>query len=191
MAAAPFSATSMIGMRLEPFIGRTSRNSSLPKGNSDRANAWPATAAAKAIPETTPSATPRIPTPRRIRRPSSLCNFRGATQRSQIRAQLPLSAAARYPPGVVPRESPMDQRIINLYDSFTHGYIHRREFLDRLTQLTGSTAAATALLPLLTCDYSKAATIAENDPRLVAERASYDSSKGKINGYLVRPKDKV
>ena len=85
----------------------------------------------------------------------------------------------------------MDQRIINLYDSFTHGYIHRREFLDRLTQLTGSTAAATALLPMLTCDYSKAATVAENDPRLVAERTTYESAKGKIGGYLVRPKDKV
>jgi carboxymethylenebutenolidase len=84
----------------------------------------------------------------------------------------------------------MDQRIINLYDSFTHGYIHRREFLDRLTQLTGSTAAATALLPLLHCDYSKAATVPENDPRLAIERTSYDSPKGKINGYLARPKEK-
>jgi carboxymethylenebutenolidase len=84
----------------------------------------------------------------------------------------------------------MDQRIINLYDSFTHGEIHRREFLDRLTQLTGSTAAATALLPMLTCDYAKAATVAENDPRLAIERTSYESSKGRINGYLARGKDK-
>ena len=84
----------------------------------------------------------------------------------------------------------MDQRIINLYDSFTHGYIHRREFLDRLTQLTGSTAAATALLPLLHCDYAKAATVPENDARLAIDRMSYDSPKGKINGYLARPKDK-
>jgi carboxymethylenebutenolidase len=84
----------------------------------------------------------------------------------------------------------MDQRIINLYDSFTHGYIHRREFLDRLTQITGSTAAATALLPLLQCDYAKAATVAENDPRLAIDRTSYDSPKGKINGYLARPKEK-
>jgi carboxymethylenebutenolidase len=84
----------------------------------------------------------------------------------------------------------MDQRIINLYDSFTHGEIHRREFLDRLATLTGSTAAATALLPLLTCDYAKAATVAENDARLVTEKTSYDSSKGKINGYLARPKEK-
>lgn len=84
----------------------------------------------------------------------------------------------------------MDQRIINLYDSFTHGRIHRREFLERLTALTGSAAAVTALLPLLTCDYAKAAIVAENDPRLATERTAYDSPKGKINGYLARLKEK-
>ena len=30
---------------------------------------------------------------------------------------------------------PMDQRIINLYDRFTHGGMSRREFLDRLAEL--------------------------------------------------------
>lgn len=84
----------------------------------------------------------------------------------------------------------MDQRIINLYDRFTHGDINRRDFLDRLTILAGSTAAATALLPLLRNDYAQAAIVAENDARLVTDRVSYDSPKGTINGYLVRPKAK-
>ena len=84
----------------------------------------------------------------------------------------------------------MDQRIINLYDSFTHGGISRREFLDRLAALTGSTAAAAALFPLLQNDYAKAAIVAEADPRLAIDRVSYDSPKGKINGYLARPKAK-
>jgi carboxymethylenebutenolidase len=81
----------------------------------------------------------------------------------------------------------MDQRIILLYDSFTHGSLNRRDFLDRLTTLAGSAAAATALLPLLKNNYAQAAVVPENDPRLVAERVAYDSPKGKINGYLVRP----
>jgi carboxymethylenebutenolidase len=81
----------------------------------------------------------------------------------------------------------MDQRIINLYDRFTHGDISRRDFLDRLATLTGSAAAAAALLPLLKNDYAQAAIVAENDARLAIERVSYDSPKGKINGYLVRP----
>jgi carboxymethylenebutenolidase len=80
----------------------------------------------------------------------------------------------------------MDQKIINLYDRFTHGAMARREFLDRLAQLAGSTAAAAALLPLLQNDYARAAIVAADDPRLKAERVSYDSPKGKINGYLVR-----
>ncbi len=82
----------------------------------------------------------------------------------------------------------MDQRIINLYDNFTHGGMNRREFLDRLTTLAGSAAAATALLPLLQNDYAQAAIVADNDPRLAIERVAYDSPKGKINGYLARPK---
>jgi carboxymethylenebutenolidase len=80
----------------------------------------------------------------------------------------------------------VDQKIINLYDRFTHGGINRREFLDRLSELAGSAAAAAALLPLLQNDYAQAAIVADNDPRLVAERVAYDSPKGKINGYLAR-----
>jgi carboxymethylenebutenolidase len=81
----------------------------------------------------------------------------------------------------------MDRRIIEHYDHFTHGGMNRREFLDRLTALAGSTAAAVALLPLLQNDYAKAAIVAPDDARLVTERVSFESSKGKIGGYLARP----
>ena len=84
----------------------------------------------------------------------------------------------------------MEQRIIDLYDNFTHGYIDRRVFLDRLTGMVGSAAAAAALLPILQNDYAKAETVAANDPRLVSDTVSYDSPAGKISGYLVRPKEK-
>ncbi len=82
----------------------------------------------------------------------------------------------------------MDERIINLYDRFTHGGMTRRAFLDRLSELAGSAAAAAALLPLLQNDYAKAAIIPENDARLVSERVAFDSPKAKINGYLTRLK---
>src|SRR5881392_1481385 len=74
-------------------------------------------------------------------------------------------------------EEPVNQDIINLYDRFTHGGMSRRAFLDRLAELAGSTAAAAALL-------------SPDDTRLAAERVTYDSPKGKINGYLVRGKAK-
>ena len=84
----------------------------------------------------------------------------------------------------------MDQRIIDLYDRFTHGGMSRRAFLDRLTTMAGSSAAAAALLPLLQNDYAQAAIVSADDGRLVTERLAYDSPKGKINGYLARPKSK-
>jgi carboxymethylenebutenolidase len=84
--------------------------------------------------------------------------------------------------------TPVNQDIINLYDRFTHGGMSRRDFLDRLVELAGSTAAAVALLPLLQNDYARAAIVAADDARLAAERVSYDSPKGKIKGYLVRGK---
>jgi carboxymethylenebutenolidase len=85
----------------------------------------------------------------------------------------------------------MDQRIINLYDRFTHGDINRREFLDRLAQLAGSSGGAMALLPLLQNDYAKAETVAANDQRLTSETASYDAADTRMSGYLVRLKAKA
>ena len=84
----------------------------------------------------------------------------------------------------------MDQRIINLYDRFTHGGMTRRDFLDKLTELAGSAAAAAALLPLLQNDYAMAAIVPADDGRLAVERLSYDSPKGRIGGYLARPREK-
>jgi carboxymethylenebutenolidase len=84
----------------------------------------------------------------------------------------------------------MDQRIIDLYDRFTHGGMSRRDFLDRLATLTGSTAAASALLPVLANDYARAAIVPETDPRLASERIDYESPAGKIAGYLSRGSSK-
>jgi len=84
----------------------------------------------------------------------------------------------------------MNHKIIDLYDDFTHGGMNRREFFDRLARYAGSSAAAVALLPLLQNDYAQAAIVAADDARLATERLSFDAPKGKINGYLARPKSK-
>ena len=54
----------------------------------------------------------------------------------------------------------MDQKIINLFDRFTHGGMNRRDFLERLAGLAGGTAAATALLAVLENNYARAAIVA-------------------------------
>ncbi|MGE5125736.1 MAG: dienelactone hydrolase family protein [Betaproteobacteria bacterium] len=82
----------------------------------------------------------------------------------------------------------MDQKIIDLYDAFTHGALERRDFLDRLGQVAGGAAAAAALLGVLQNDYAQAAQIAENDPRLAAGTVEYAASGTRVSGYLARPK---
>ena len=82
----------------------------------------------------------------------------------------------------------MDQKIIDLYDEFTHGGMNRRAFLDRLAVLAGGSAAALVLLPALQNNYAQAQIIAENDDRLSASRAEYDAAGTKMAGYLAHLK---
>ena len=80
----------------------------------------------------------------------------------------------------------MDQKIINLFDRYTHGGMSRRDFLDKLALMAGSTAAATAILPLLENNYAHAAIVPENDPRLVLTEGEIAPG---IKGLLAIPKD--
>lgn len=84
----------------------------------------------------------------------------------------------------------MDQRIINLFDEYTHKPLSRKVFLDRLTQLTGSTAAALSILPLLEVNYAQAQTIPESDARLFTERIAYPGANGDMKAYVARPAKK-
>ena len=80
----------------------------------------------------------------------------------------------------------MDQKIINLFDAFTHGGMNRREFLDKLSRLAGSTTAAMALLPVLENNYAHAQMVPEDDARLVT---GMEKASDTMSGYLARPKD--
>lgn len=81
----------------------------------------------------------------------------------------------------------MDQRIINLYDEYTHKPLTRHEFLKRLTLLTGSTAAAMSLLPMLENNYARAAVTRQED--LLTEYVSYPGAPNQMTAYLARPKE--
>ncbi len=82
----------------------------------------------------------------------------------------------------------MDQRIIDLYDEYTHAPLDRRVFLERLAKLTGSTAAAMALVPLLEANQARAAIVSPADPRLETGRITYPGATGDIKAYMARPK---
>ncbi len=83
----------------------------------------------------------------------------------------------------------MNQRIIDLYDEYTHRPLDRRVFLQRLAALAGSTAAAFALLPVLENDYARAQQVPPDDPRLQTARVTYQGASSRpVAAYLVRPR---
>jgi carboxymethylenebutenolidase len=83
----------------------------------------------------------------------------------------------------------MDQKIINLFDEYTHKPLTREVFIKKLTILTGSTASALAVLPLLEVNYATAATVANQDDKLFTERVTYLGEGAEMKAYIARPKD--
>ncbi len=79
----------------------------------------------------------------------------------------------------------MDQRIINLYDEYTHKPLSRKDFMQRLILLTGSTAAAMAILPMIEVNQAKAQVTTTEG--LFTEKISYDGVQGKMEAYVARP----
>ena len=82
----------------------------------------------------------------------------------------------------------MDQRIINLFDEYTHAPLSRKEFIERLVKLAGGTALALTALAALEPGYAQAATIAPENDDLEAEEVSWIGDGAAMRGYLVHPK---
>lgn len=81
----------------------------------------------------------------------------------------------------------MDQRIISLYDEYTHAPLKRTEFLRRLALITGSMTAALALLPQIEVNARHANITSADD--LHTEYVSWAGINGDMKGYLARPKE--
>ncbi|HEV7319868.1 MAG TPA: dienelactone hydrolase family protein [Ensifer sp.] len=87
------------------------------------------------------------------------------------------------------REPTITQAMIEAYDEYTHLTLDRRRFMEKLTGLAGSAAAAAAIVPLLAANGAKAEIVAATDARITGEDISYPGTAGDMKGYLVRPKD--
>ncbi|MDQ6433507.1 dienelactone hydrolase family protein [Mesorhizobium sp. LHD-90] len=83
------------------------------------------------------------------------------------------------------------QAMIDAYDEYTHLTLDRRGFMERLSKLAGSGAAAAVIVPMLAANSAQAAIVAEDDPRLKAEDVSWPGADGEMKGYLVRPADQT
>lgn len=82
----------------------------------------------------------------------------------------------------------MDQKIINLYDEYTHSGISRKDFMKKLAILTGSTALALHVLPLLENNYAAAGELKHEN--LITENITYPGADGEVKAFLARPKGK-
>jgi len=73
---------------------------------------------------------------------------------------------------------PTDPRCLALFDRYVHGYLSRREFLERLTAITASGTAALAIFEALRPDYARASQVAPDDPDIAAHYRNYESPDG-------------
>lgn len=79
------------------------------------------------------------------------------------------------------------QDMINAYDEYTHLTLDRRDFMRKLTALTGSAASAAAIAPLLAANGAQAAMIGADDKRVDGKDIRYPGASGEVKAYKVRP----
>ena len=82
----------------------------------------------------------------------------------------------------------MPEEIKELLHEYQEGKITRRDFILKAVAITGSLAAANALLGPSLSSPLHAAQVDPNDPELVSGDAEYPGKAGKVFAYLTRPK---
>lgn len=81
------------------------------------------------------------------------------------------------------------QAMIDAYDEYTHLTLDRRGFMQKLTTLAGSGAAAAAIMPMLAANQANATIVEDNDARLETSDVTYPGGAGEMKGYLAIPRD--
>jgi len=79
--------------------------------------------------------------------------------------------------------------VLRLFDGYVHGFIGRREFLDRAAKYAVGGLTAAAMLESLRPNYALAQQVPKTDSRIRAEYLSYPSPQGTgtMRGYFARP----
>jgi carboxymethylenebutenolidase len=79
--------------------------------------------------------------------------------------------------------------VLQLFDGYVHGFINRRDFLDRAGKYAVGGFTAAAMLESLRPNYAFAQQVAKDDARIRTEYLSYPSPQGSgtMRGYFARP----
>jgi carboxymethylenebutenolidase len=87
------------------------------------------------------------------------------------------------------KASDFDQGLLDLFDRYVHGFINRRQFLDRASAFAVGGVSAKALLEALSPKYDELQQVRADDTQVIGEYVEYASPQGAgtMRGYLVRP----
>jgi len=85
--------------------------------------------------------------------------------------------------------SDFPQEVLKLFDGYVHGWLSRRDFLDRAGKYAVGGFTAAAMLESLRPNYAFAQQVAKDDSRIKTEYLTYPSPQGSGNmrGYFARP----
>lgn len=82
----------------------------------------------------------------------------------------------------------MVNNVTALYKDYKAGRTSRRNFIRKLAMITGSTAAALALMPVLEGNELNSSDLPQSDPDIVTEFIKYPAATGEMRAFLARPK---
>lgn len=89
------------------------------------------------------------------------------------------------------KKDDLNREIFDLFDSYVHSKINRREFMERVSIYAVGGLTVAAILEYFTPKYAETQQIRANDPRLNSEYIEYESPNGagKMRGLLTRLAD--
>lgn len=82
----------------------------------------------------------------------------------------------------------MEKEIIQLFENHKNGKTSRREFMRKLAIITGSTAVALTIIPILENNNLNAAEKAEKLAEVVSKMTTYPAATGDMKAYEAMPK---
>lgn len=87
------------------------------------------------------------------------------------------------------KASDFPPEVLKLFDSYVHGWMSRRDFLDKAAKYAVGGFTATAMLESLSPNYAWAQQVPKDDKRIVAEYLGYPSPRGSgtMRGYFAKP----
>ena len=85
--------------------------------------------------------------------------------------------------------SDFPQEVLDLFDGYVHGWMSRRDFIDRAGKFAVGGVTAAAMLESLRPNYAFAQQVPKNDDRIKTEYLTYPSPQGSgtMRGYFARP----